>query len=135
MNSSKRQIDSDLFYYSKRVYAYSQCSPYDVLIKMAELSNGAVTLSADDDLDVAWGKTIEYCQKVAKWNLKLNRNITVDQVVSQIRPAPKDPELYDKAEAVFSKALSCLQRFGSIVAQATSAVSILVQVSKYLEIF
>ena len=101
---------------------------------MAELSKGVVTLSTDDDLDVAWGKTIEYCQKVAKWNLKLNRNITVDQVVSQIRPAPKDPELHDKAEAVFSKALLCLQRFGSIVAQATSAVSILVQVSKYLEI-
>ena len=81
------------------------------------------SLSVDDDLDVAWSKTLEECQKIAGWNLKAgNRSLTVDQVISQIQPTPKDPQLQDKAKAIFSQALVCLQRFGSVVAQATSVV-------------
>ena len=90
------------------------------------------SFSVDDDLDVAWSKTLEQCQDIAGWNLKSgSRSITVDQVIGQIRPAPKDPQLQDKAKAIFSQALTCLQKFGSVIAQATSAVRI-IQIQAYV---
>lgn len=83
------------------------------------------SLSTEDDLDVAWSKTLEKCQDIAKWDFKpSSRGLTVDQVIRQINPSTKDPQLKDKAKLVVSKALTCLQRFGSVIAQAASAVSV-----------
>ena len=81
------------------------------------------SFSVEDDLDKVWSRTLEQCQDIAKWDLKaMSRGATVDSVISKIRPSPKEPELQDKAKAVLSKTLICVQRFGSIVAQAASAM-------------
>jgi hypothetical protein len=79
--------------------------------------------SVDDDLDKAWARTLEQCQEITKWNLKsTGRAIEVDDVINKIRPKSKEPELKDKAKDYLGKTLLCLQKFGSVIAQATSAV-------------
>ena len=81
------------------------------------------SFSVDDDLDRAWSSTLKRCQEIAEWNIKPSgRAIDVNDVIDKIRPKSKDPELKDKAKDYLGKTLLCLQKFGSVIAQATSAV-------------
>jgi hypothetical protein len=81
------------------------------------------SFSVDEDLDKAWSRTLEQCQEIAEWNLKSTGRATdVNDVIDKIRPKSKDPELKDKAKDYLGKTLLCLQKFGSVIAQATSAV-------------
>ena len=81
------------------------------------------SFSVDDDLDKAWSRTMQSCQEIAEWNLKsTGRAIDVNDVIDKIRPKSKDPELKDKAKDYLGKTLVCLQKFGSVIAQAAGAV-------------
>lgn len=81
------------------------------------------SFSVDDDLDKAWARTLDQCQEITKWNLKATgRGIEIEDIIGKIRPKSKEPDLKDKAKDYLGKTLVCLQKFGSVIAQATSAV-------------
>lgn len=80
------------------------------------------SFSVDEDLDKAWARTVEQCQGIAGWDLKSNGRVDVKDVISKILPTPKEPELKDKAKDYLGKTLVCLQKFGAVIAQATSVV-------------
>ena len=81
------------------------------------------SFSVDDDLNIVWARTLQQCQDIAEWNLKTTgRAIDVNDVIDKIRPKSKDPELKDKAKDYLEKTLVCLQKFGSVIAQAAGAV-------------
>ena len=84
------------------------------------------TFSVDDDLDKAWARTLEQCQEItksSKWDPKsIGRAINVDDVINNISPKSKEPELKDKAKVYLGKTLVCLQKFGAVIAQAGSVV-------------
>jgi hypothetical protein len=81
-------------------------------------------LSADVDLDVAWKATISKCQSITNWDLNVNSQLSVDDVVSKIKPTKHDgkSEPHDQAKKVFRRSLECISRFGEIAAQSASMV-------------
>ena len=80
------------------------------------------SFSVDEDLDKVWSRTLEQCQDIAKWDLMKKGPATVNEVIDKIQPKTKDPEIKDKAKAVLAKTLTCLQRFGTFIAQGASVV-------------
>ena len=80
------------------------------------------SFSVDEDLDKVWSRTLEQCQDIAKWDLTKTGTTTVNEVIDKIKPKTKDPEMKDKAKVVLAKTLTCLQRFGSVIAQGASVV-------------
>ena len=81
-------------------------------------------LSTEIDLDVAWKATISKCQSITNWDLNANSRLSVDDVVSNIKPTKRDgkSESHDQAKKVFRRSLECISRFGEIAAQSASMV-------------
>jgi hypothetical protein len=81
-------------------------------------------ITKDDDLDVAWKKTIARCQTIAKWELSDRSAPTIDDIVAKIQPTKADNKnaTRTKAKEVVRGTLVCIQRFGQIIAQGTSVV-------------
>lgn len=79
----------------------------------------------DSDLDRKWEETIARCSAIAEWDLRDRKTLTVEQVVAELKPPKNDKSGMQKtAQMVFKKTLVCVDRFGSIIAQATGVVSL-----------
>lgn len=78
----------------------------------------------DEDLDVAWKKTIARCQAIAKWDLDDRSAPSIEDIVAKIQPAKLDEKKSNRTQAkeVVRGTLVCIQRFGQIAAQGASMV-------------
>ncbi|KAF2008656.1 hypothetical protein BU24DRAFT_429231 [Aaosphaeria arxii CBS 175.79] len=80
-------------------------------------------LAVKDDLNVAWEQVIKECNQIAGWKEEQKRTLTVSDVLNNVQPHKKIPEtVTSTARKVVKTTLLCVQRFGDVVATATSAV-------------
>lgn len=92
--------------------------------KSASAKTPNTPLTADVDLDVAWGRTISKVQGITNWNLNESTRLTVDDVLANLKPSKRDgqSESHEQAKKVFRRTLQCIQTFGNIAAQSASMV-------------
>jgi hypothetical protein len=74
------------------------------------------------DLDQLWLGVIERCNKITDWNLEMQDNLSVDGILSRLKPPKGGSERKDAVQLVFKKTLICVQRFGELAANAASFV-------------
>ena len=69
-------------------------------------------LAADIDLDVAWTRTISKVQNITNWNLNDSKDLSVDDVIANLKPSKRDgkSESHEQAKRVFSRTLQCIYR-------------------------
>jgi hypothetical protein len=90
--------------------------------------------SNDEDLDKVWTQFVAQCSGITTWNLDEKKNLSIDDVLSKLKPSAFTPEEHTPAKDIFNKALICVQRFGDVVANAASVAfppsQVRVQMSK-----
>lgn len=80
-------------------------------------------LSVDDDLGAAWKQVIDECDRTAGWSKQDKRILTVSDVINNINPHKEiQPTTTTNAKKFIKTTLVCIQRFGDVVATATTAV-------------
>lgn len=88
---------------------------------MSVLVTTNTTLSVEDDLDEAWAKVIKRLEDEAE--LVLPADHKTDDIAAIINPPKADPTTKTKVTEIYVKALKCIDRFGGMVAQVGSIVS------------
>ena len=81
-------------------------------------SRGAISVT--DDLDEAWAKVVDKFEQEAHLKITDHKNLSVDDVLDRINPKDTEPDTKAKAKAVVGTVLLCVQRFGDILASASS---------------
>jgi len=77
--------------------------------------------SEHDDLDVVWARLITECNTRAEWDLDSNRKPTVEGVLAKLKPPKRHKaEAHETTKKIFRQTLYCVDKFGSIAAQAAS---------------
>jgi hypothetical protein len=81
-------------------------------------SGGAI--SVNDDLDDAWAKVVKKFEKEANLSLTGRKNLSIDDVLARINPKDVAPDTKTKAKEIVGNVLLCVQRFGDVLASASS---------------
>lgn len=86
-------------------------------------------LPAEEDLPEAWRRTVEECQRRAKWKTDINAaTASIDDIIKKIKSPSGDDTQTSDASKVFNRTLRFVRMFGGVVADGASVVSILVSV-------
>jgi hypothetical protein len=90
--------------------------------------------SNDEDLDKVWTQVVAQCSGITTWDLDEKKNLSIDDVLSKLKPSASMSEEHTPAKDIFNKALICVQRFGDVAANAASVAfppsQVRVQMSK-----
>jgi len=78
------------------------------------------SLSIDDDLDVVWGQAMERYESITNCSLKAHNGFTA--ITNDITRTLDKSKAGNRAKAqtIMSNMMTCLQKFGGIIAQAAS---------------
>lgn len=79
---------------------------------------------AEEDLPEAWKRTIEECQRRAKWKTDINSaTASIDDIIKKINSPSGDVTQTSDASKVFNRTLRFVRMFGGVVADGASVAS------------